>query len=274
MRLAEILHQLQRPLLIKPSAHASYFQLFQDHAQKSREDFHAERTGVDYCGKAIELDQAETINGITYIPIGGPLGRGLGDFEKGAGCVDYQDLIDEVTAFEEDPRARAAILVFDSPGGMVQGLKAAQDSVLAANKPIHAWSAGMICSAAYGLAACCDGVWSTSDADIGSIGVYCYALDMSQRYADAGVKPILVASGKYKGMGAPGMAYTKDQLDLLQSEVDDLAEEFYQHVEEMRGADNVSREDFQGQSFTGVKAMGKGLIDGIVGSIDDVAAML
>ena len=60
MRLAEILHQLQRPLLIKPSAHASYFQLFQDHAQKSREDFHAERTGVDYCGKAIELDQAET----------------------------------------------------------------------------------------------------------------------------------------------------------------------------------------------------------------------
>ena len=61
---------------------------------------------------------------------------------------------------------------------------------------------------------------------------------------------------------------------MLQSEVNDLAEEFYSQVEEARGVDNVSREDMQGQSFQGKVALQKGLVDGIVSGIEDVAAML
>jgi ClpP class serine protease len=274
MRFPELLHVLQRPLLIKPSAHASYLKLFEDHLSQSRAEFNAERVGTDWCGKAIEIDQAETVNGICYIPIGGPLGRGLGAFEKGAGCVDYQDIADELDAFEEDSMARAAILVFDTPGGMCQGLTACRDRLLACDKPVHSYSAGMICSAGYALAVATDGIWATSDADIGSIGVYCYTIEASKRYADAGYKPILITSGIHKGAGAPGMPYTKAQLELLQTEVDDLADEFYLQVEEARGADNVSREDMQGQSFRGKVALQKGLIDGVVGSLEEVAALL
>src|SRR5436190_12285777 len=143
MRLPEILSVLQRPLLIRPSSHASYLKMFEDHANLSREEFRAERTGVDLCGDSVEVDQAETNNGVCYIPIGGPLGRGLGEFEKGAGCVDYQDIIDEISAFEEDPLARAAILIFNSPGGMCQGLTACRDRILACDKPVHSYSDGM-----------------------------------------------------------------------------------------------------------------------------------
>src|SRR5204863_3818133 len=156
MKFPELLNALQRPLLIKPSAHASYLKLFEDHIAQPRAEFNAEREGTDWCGKAIEIDQAETINGICYVPIGGPLGKGLGSFEKGAGCVDYQDITDELTAFEEDDRARAAILVFDSPGGMCQGLTSCRDRILACDKPVHSYSDGMICSAAYALACATD----------------------------------------------------------------------------------------------------------------------
>ncbi|PYJ07328.1 MAG: hypothetical protein DMF06_15995 [Verrucomicrobia bacterium] len=274
MKFPELLNALQRPLLIKPSAHASYLKLFEDHISQPRAEFNAEREGTDWCGKAIEIDQAETINGICYVPIGGPLGKGLGSFEKGAGCVDYQDITDELTAFEEDDRARAAILVFDSPGGMCQGLTSCRDRILACDKPVHSYSDGMICSAAYALACATDAIWATVDSDIGSIGVYCYTIEASKRYEDMGYKPILVTSGKYKGMGAPGMPFTKDQLALLQSEVNELSDEFYSQVEEARGADNVSRDDMQGQSFRGKIALQKGLIDGIVSSLEDVAALL
>jgi len=272
MKFPELLSVLQRPLLIRPSSHASYLQMFADHAEKTREDFRAERPLKDFCGA--EMPQAENVGGIFYLPIGGPMGRGLGEFEKLCGAVDYGDIIEELDQFEEDEMARAAILNFDSPGGMCQGLGAVRERIAALDKPVHAFSAGMVCSAAFDMAIACDGFWTSADADVGCIGVYCYALDRSAQYADAGLKPIVVSSGKYKAMGAPGMPYTKDQIELLQSEVDDLSEEFFLRVEEARGKENVSREDFQGQSFTGKRALEKGLIDGVVGSIEDVAAML
>jgi len=275
MRFAQLLSVLtEKPLAITPAAHASLLKLFEDHLAKPRGEFKAEREGTDWCGDKIEIDQAETIGGICYIPIGGPLGRGLGSFEKGAGAVDYEDIADELDQFEENDAARAAILVFDSPGGMCQGLDACQKRILAVDKPIHSYSAGMLCSAAFGLACATDGIWTTSDCDVGSIGVLCYTIEASKRYADMGYKPILISSGIHKGAGAPGMPWTKAQLDLMQNEVDDLAEEFYQHVEASRGKDNVSRDDMQGQSFRGKVALQKGLIDGIVSGLEDVSALL
>jgi signal peptide peptidase SppA len=248
--------------------------MIEDHATLSREEFKAAREGTDFCGDAVDVPQAETVEGICYIPIGGPIGKGLGGFEKGAGCVDCADICDELDQMETDPNCRAAILVIDSPGGMVQGIAGVADKILACDKPVYAFTEGQMCSAAYWLACSCDAVFATEDADVGSIGAYCYLLDQSKRYADAGVKPVLVTSGKYKGMGAPGLSFTKDQLALLQERINDISEKFYSHVEEMRGNSNVSRDDMQGQVYAGAKAMAKGLIDDVVTCVEDVAALL
>lgn len=266
----------EEPLLIAPSAQASYLKLFQDHANLSRDEFHAAQRedGVDFCGDKVARDQMTIDGGIAYIPVNGPIGVGLGKFEKGAGCVDCEEIIADLNDMETDPNCRAGILIFDSPGGMVQGIARVTARILACNKPIYAYTEGMMASAAYWLGAACDAVFATEDARVGSIGVYCYLLDQSKRYEAAGVKPILVTSGKYKGMGAPGVAFTNDQITLLQNEINDISAKFYGHVEEMRGIENVNREDMQGQVFTGDKAMVKGLIDGVVGSIEDVATLL
>ncbi len=271
MKFPQILSVLtEEPLLLIPAAQASYLKMFQDHATMSREEFKAAREGVDMCGDATEIPQAELIDGIMHIPIGGPLGWGLGNFEKGAGCVDYQDVIDELDQAETDPNCRGILLNFDSPGGMVQGIRAVTQRIMMCEKTVKAFTDGGLCSAAYWMASACDTIHATYDADIGSIGVYCYLLDASKRYEDAGYKPILVTSGPYKGMGAPGIPFTQEQLQLLQERINGIAEEFYAQVDMTR---SIAREDMRGQTFPGEQALTKGFVDGIVSDVEDVAAL-
>lgn len=265
----------EEPLLIEPRALASNIKLLERHLSMSSEEFRAAQRedGVDYCGEKVERDQAEIVNGVMIIPVGGPIGVGLGKFEKGAGCVDCTEILADLEEMETTEECRAGILHFDSPGGMVQGIAGVAARILACEKTIYAFTSGQMCSAAYWLGCSCDAVFATVDADIGSIGAYCYLLDQSKRYEAAGVKPVLVTSGKYKGMGAPGVSFTADQLALLQERINEISEKFYGHVEEMRGG-AVSREDMQGQTFAGDRAVVRGLIDVVVGDLEEVAELL
>jgi len=258
--------------MILPSAHSALLALFTQHVALTPEEFRATREGVDICGQAIELDQASLIDGVMFIPVGGPLGRGLGAMEKGAGAVDYQDIIDDIDQGEDEAMCNALLLNFDSPGGGVAGCQEASNRIMACEKPIYAWVGGMCCSAAYWLACSCDQIYAGPSADVGAVGIYCYLLDTSKRMEAMGVKAEVIASGKFKGMGAPGVPLTKEQRGELQARVNARAEQFYRQVEETRG--DVSREDMQGQAFTSQQALERGFIDGILDSGSDVADLL
>jgi hypothetical protein len=143
---------LEEPLLITAGAHASLARLFEEHRTLDAEEFKARREGVDYCGEEVELEQMEVIDGIAHIPISGPIGKGLGKFEKGAGAVDVDDVMTELDEAEDDPNVRAIILDIDSPGGMVSGTPELADRVAACQKPVYAFTAGQMCSAAYWIA--------------------------------------------------------------------------------------------------------------------------
>src|ERR1041384_7532331 len=204
MRFPQILATLtEEPMLITPTAHAALLKLFEHHATLERAEFRAAREGVDWCGEAVEVEQAGLVDGIFYIPIGGPIGRGLGKFEIGAGCVSVEDVMDELDQFENDPNARALILDIDSPGGMFAGTPELANRIMRCEKPTVSFM-NMGCSAAFCLAVSCDYVFAAPSGDIGSIGVYSYFLDRSKQFEQAGIKPVLVSSGPYKGAGAPG----------------------------------------------------------------------
>ena len=261
----------EEPLLITPTAHASLLKMFEDHSSLERVQFRAQREGVDWCGEAIEVEQAGLVDGIFYIPIGGPIGRGMGKFEIGAGCVDVQDVMDELDNFEADPNARACLFDIDSPGGMFAGTPELANRIMRCEKLTVSFM-NMGCSAAFWLAIACDYAFAAPSGDIGSIGVYSYFLDRSKQFADAGIKPVLVSSGQYKGAGAPGVPLTKAQLQNMQDRVNEMADMFYQFVEMRRP--EASREDMQGQTFKAASAVQKGLIDGVMDSVRDVAALL
>lgn len=262
----------EEPLLITPAAHASLLKLFEEHRGLSAEEFRAKREGVDLCGEEVELDQMEIIDGIAHIPIGGPIGRGLGKFEKGAGAVDVEDVMDELDQAEEDPLVYAAILDIDSPGGMVSGTPELADRISAFAKPIYAFSAGLMCSAAYWIACSADAIFATKSADIGSIGVFAPFLDQSERMKMAGLKMEVISSGKYKGAGFPGTSLNKDQRQHMQERINETARMFYDHVQ--AHCPDAALEDMQGQAFKAQTAADKGLIDQVVENKDEVVDLL
>jgi len=265
MKLPAILATLtQEPLILTPATHASLIQIFRDHRSADR----AEREGVDWCGNEVDLEQSEMVGGIMHIPINGPIGRGLGKFEKGAGAVDVGDISDEIDTAEADPNCKGIIFHIDCPGGMYNGTPELGERIMRCEKQTAAFIPGMACSGGYWIASSCDIVCATVSADIANVGVYCYLLDNSAIYEREGIKPDLITSGAYKGMGAPGISLSKEQRAHLQDRVNEMAETFYSHVEARRP--DVQRVDMQGQCFKASSALDRGFIDQIVSGIDDV----
>lgn len=267
-------HILQKvyhePWLITPGAHSAIVALVESRILNT--DFRAEREGTDFCGEKVELPQMEVIDGIAHIPIGGVIGIKLSSFEKGSGAVDVRDIESEIQEAEERKDVRGIVLDMDSPGGMVSGTPELAERIAAVEKPVFAFTDGLMCSAAYWIASSADRIFATPSAEIGSIGVYIPWVDVSGMYEKEGYKVKLFKAGKYKGMGYPGTSLTKDQEKLLQDRVDSIANDFYQQVRTMRG--DVEDETMQGQTFSGKDSLKLNLIDEIVRSKDEVADLI
>lgn len=269
MNLVQIHQTLaSEPLILTPQSHASLVRIFTEHRNRDK----AAREGVDMCGEKVELPQAELDHdGIMHIPVNGPIGRGLGAFEKGAGAIDVQDILDDLEEAEGNPDCRAIIFHFDSPGGMYSGTPELADEIMECSKPTAAYIPGMACSGGYWLASACNFVCATKSADLGNVGVYCYLLDQTEQFKAEGLKPMLITSGEYKGMGAPGIPLDQVQIQHLQDRVDEMANQFCSHVMERRPL--VNMDDLRGQCFKAQSALAKGFIDMIVPDLDAVVAL-
>ncbi len=212
------------------------------------------------------------IDGIAHIPIAGAIGSKLGDFAKGWGAVDVADIQADLDEAEEDSRVRGIILDFDSPGGMVSGTPELAARIEQVKKPIYSFTDNMIASAAYWAAAGTDGIFSTLTANTGSIGVYVPFYDQTKRYADAGIKVDLIKAGKLKGIGFPGTSLSAEQRDHLQERIDQIYGMFTGFVSKHRP--DITKDTMQGQTFMGAEAYKRGLIDAVVKSKAEVAALI
>lgn len=207
-------------------------------------------------------------DGVAYIPVGGVIGRKLTGFEKGAGAVDVNDVEDDLDEAEDDPRVAAIFLVFDSPGGMVNGTPELAERIEQAGKPVYAWVSGMACSAAYWIACACDGIFATKTAEVGSVGVYIPWVDESKAFENAGLVSDPITSGPLKALGFPGTSLSEEQRKYLQDSVDKLAAQFKGYVNQRRGGE-VPDEMMQGQSIMADEAIEVGMVDGIYRSLKD-----
>lgn len=273
MKLAQI-HSILKtePLFCASGYRETLLEILEQHATLSAADYKHARTGKARSGENNEVEQMEVVNGIARIPISGPIGQNLGEFEKGAGCVDVDDICAELDQAEEDDEVQTIILNFDTPGGMVMGTPECGNRILAVEKPIYAWSRGQMASAGYWLASCTDGVFCTPTAQIGSIGVCMSFMDLSKMADMAGIKVKVFGSGTYKGMGQPGTSLTAQQEIFLQNRIMQLAESFYSHVRGQRGA--IADGDMQGQSFSGTLAKEKGFVDEVLQNIGELESFL
>lgn len=175
------------------------------------------------------------------------------------------------------PMVKAVVMVLDTPGGVVSGafetaalLRELSD---ASGKPLYAYVQGQACSAGYALAASAQRVFASASATIGSIGVIHPLADATKKNEKDGLRFVLVTSGARKADGNPLAPITDDAITATQEHVDELAEIFFAHVNTMRPALSVDAlRGMQAATFTGQKAAGLQLIDG-VSTFDRVLAL-
>ena len=157
-------------------------------------------------------------------------------------------------------------------GGSVTGVPetGARIAALAQQKNVFAYTEGLCCSAAMWLASQADQIFSTSSAQMGSVGVYLALLDQTAALTQKGLKIETIKSGNLKAAGASWKPLEGNERAHLQAEVDQIGATFRAAVNAKRP--QVSMDTMQGQSFFGERNLNEGLTDGIVSGLDEALA--
>ena len=208
-----------------------------------------------------------TADGVGVIPIAGVIGKNLSPIEKMMGAVDVNELSDAVDAFVANPDVQKIALQVSSPGGTVTGVEELANKVRSVGKPTMAYTDSEMCSAAYWIASAADKVTVSPSATVGSVGVYMAIPDYSAAAEMAGIKMVVIKSGKFKGAGIEGTSLDESQLANLQESVDTIHAEFKAAVNMKRKM--VKADAMEGQTFSGKQAAAQGLVTGLADSFSE-----
>jgi len=131
-------------------------------------------------------------------------------------------------------------------------------------KPVYAYMSDQCTSAGYLVGSQARQVFGNENVASGSNGVYTMLADTSKMHAERGVKMHLIKAGKYKGIGAPGIPVSDDDLKTVQGRIDAFHSLFGKAVKRGRGmsSDELSKV-MDAQVFIGKQGVEAGLIDEI-----------
>lgn len=178
----------------------------------------------------------------------------------------YAEAIDK--AFERKD-AKAVALIINSPGG-----SPAQSSLIASHirrlaekeeKKVYAFVEDVAASGGYWLACAADEIYAQPASITGSIGVISAGFGFQDFIAKHGVERRVYTSGKDKSFMDPFSEEKPEDLKRIQAVQKEIHKLFIDWVKERRGAklNGTDKTLFEGQFWTAVPAMEKGLIDGI-----------
>ena len=247
------------PWLITPEAHASLSDLVASQLE----------VALSANEHTNENTAPEVSDGLAVIPLHGVMMRRPDVIARFFGACDTEAVRESVELAAADRSVGAILLDIDSPGGTINGTPELATAVRDASlrKPIYAFSAGMMCSAAYWVGSQADVIYSAPSARVGSIGVLLPVVDRSEALAKAGVKVEVFAAGKFKSAGVPGTTLTDDQRAWLQQGVDETWAQFKGAVRSRR---NVPDGAMEGQHFAADAAAGHGLISALANTRAEV----
>lgn len=228
----------------------------------------AEKEGALVLGFSQDQDAEKyeiTEDGAAIIKIAGPLMKDAGFFGRLFGFSDYNGIQAAVKAAVDDQRVNGIILDVDSPGGTVNGADETAEMIFNARgqKPIVAFSSGMMASAAYLIGSAADKIVVGKNAEVGSIGVLMIHRDFSKAEERFGVKTTYLKAGKFKAIGNPSEPLSDDARAVFQEELNHIYGNFIETVSLHRDteAEKVRSDMADGRIFLGVQAVGAGLAD-------------
>jgi len=211
-----------------------------------------------------EPDQADNIGEIkidgvlTYKPVVGMCGP-MG--------VSYEGILEQAEELIEGG-VKTLILTHSSPGGQAShcfttalDLRAMCDQ---ADVRLISYIDTMSCSAALAIGVVADEVYIHPSAETGSIGCMVALMDTSKAMAQAGLKPIFIASSPGKtGLNADG-SFSDELLAEIQAKVTALGDEFAAHVSEFTGIPVEDIIAMDAKTFSAYDAVEAGLANAVM----------
>lgn len=179
---------------------------------------------------------------VALIEVEGPtMPVGFRSWWSGAYYPGYADYVAALEAAEADERVDAKVIVYDTPGGLVEGLfdtaKAFRRlSGAGGGKPTVGF-ARFACSAGQTLFAQSDLCMAANGANVGSVGVRLVFVTMVDWLKQIGDQYHVAKSGRLKDMGAMWREPTEEEMGLFQDEVNYLADQLYTEVAAGRSVD-------------------------------------
>ncbi|MGB3247294.1 MAG: S49 family peptidase [Sulfitobacter sp.] len=162
----------------------------------------------------------------------------------------------------------AVALVINSPGG-----SPVQSSLIGArirrlseekNVPVIAFVEDVAASGGYWLAAAADEIYADPSSVVGSIGVISASFGVHEFIKQYGVERRVYTAGKSKSMLDPFRPENPEDVARLKSLLDDIHENFKDHVSGRRAGKLHEGQDlFTGEIWLAKRASELGLIDGI-----------
>ena len=190
----------------------------------------------------------------------------------------HQWTLDELDYLINDEANKGIILYINSGGG---GTYESDEMYLALKKykeetgrPIYAYYAQTAASGALYLSMAADEIYANRMTMTGSIGVMINSYDATGLMNKLGIKDITIKSGKNKNMLSPTAGTTQEEIDILQSMIDESYNIFVGIVSEERGIPlDKAKEIADGRVYSAQQAKELGLIDDVMG-YDDFMNML
>ena len=205
-----------------------------------------------------------TQNGTGVIQLQGFLAMGLTKFDKMTGASDMGDIGDDIDEMLANPAVKRIAFEIDSPGGTVVGTPELADKIASIPLPTMSYARKLAASGAYYTGSQSDYFLASPSAIVGSIGVISVDESYEEAFEKMGIKVEIFRAGKYKAPNIAGEGYTEEMREMEQKTVEAMAEEFKQTV--LRKRSMASRDDMEGQVFTGREAANKNLVTGLASS--------
>tara|TARA_B100000614_G_C14534467_1_gene487869 strand:- start:174 stop:1442 length:1269 start_codon:yes stop_codon:yes gene_type:complete len=211
----------------------------------------------------------QVIDGVAVITIEGVMAREVDFFTQlfGGGGTSTREIIEQINTAVNSPAVNSVLLVWDSPGGTVDGTEQLGDAIAAAarTKRTVSLATSVMASAAYWAGSAANEIYiDSSTTMVGSIGVVQTHIDISKRDEKIGIKRTDISAGKFKRIASIHSPLTDEGKETLQAQVDYIYGLFTETVAAHRSVsvEQVIDNMADGRTFTGQQAIDAGLVDG------------
>ncbi|MDG6778608.1 signal peptide peptidase SppA [Thiomicrorhabdus sp. zzn3] len=189
-----------------------------------------------------------------------------GLFSKAPSLLD--SVLMQLKKAEEDEQIKAVVLKLNTPGGGVTASDILYHELLAfkkrSAKTLYVQMMDVAASGGYYLAMAADHIQAHPSTVTGSVGVISVTADLSGTMEKIGVGVNVYKTGVSKDMGSPFRPANERDRQLFQNLVDEMAQRFYQLVQQHRQLDNQTMKAVQSaRIYTGMAAKEIGLVDSL-----------